>query len=120
MAVYLERLASAMAIVIAFLGIKGYDYFKGRRAKLTKYIIVISNIISILLANVSTIIAMLVNEGLTISQSFVELQTNEVAINLLNQNIVISFILAFFVWIWLLFILKDKKMTVKLAERLER
>jgi len=119
-AVYLGRLASAMAIVIAFLGIKGYDYFKGRRGKLTKYIIVISNIISILLANVTTIIVILINEGLTLNQSFVELQTNEVARNLLHYNIVISFILAFFVWLWLLFILKDKKMTVKLANKLEK
>ena len=118
LAVYLERLASAMAIVIAFTGLKGYDYFKGQRSKLTKYIIVISNIICILLANVTTIIVMLIKEGLTFNQSFAELQTNEVAKNLLHYNIVISYILALFVWIWLLFILKDKKMTVKLANKI--
>ncbi|MEL7586484.1 MAG: hypothetical protein AAGU19_07185 [Prolixibacteraceae bacterium] len=114
-AVYLERLASAMAIIIAFLGIKGYKYFKGRHTKLTKYVIVLSNIVSILIANVVTIVAMLINEGLTLSQSFAELQNNEVAKDLLSKNTMISFVLAFFIWIWLLFLLKDKKLTIKLA-----
>ncbi|MEA4985738.1 hypothetical protein SDC9_42833 [bioreactor metagenome] len=116
-AVYLERLASAMAMVIAFLGLKGYDYFKGRHGKMTKYIIVFSNIISILIANATTVIALLVNEGLTINQSIQEFQTNQAVKDIFNQNTMISFILAFFIWIWLLFLLKDKKMTVKLADK---
>jgi hypothetical protein len=119
-AVYLERIALAMAIVIAYLGIKGYEYFKGQRGKLTKYLIVISNIICILIANVATVIVMLINEGLTISESFAELQTNEVAKDLIYSNTMISFILAFFVWVWLLFLLDDKKMTIKLAGKLEK
>lgn len=119
-AVYLERLASAMAMVIAFLGLKGYDYFKGRHGKLTKYIIVVSNIISILIANATTVIALLVNEGLTISQSIEELQTNQAVKDIFNQNTMISFILAFFIWIWLLFLLKDKKLTIKLADKFEK
>ena len=119
-AVYLERLASAMAMVIAFLGLKGYDYFKGRHGKLTKYIIVFSNIICILIANITTVIAMLVKEGLTINQSFAELQTNQAVRDIFNQNTMISFILAFFIWIWLLFLLKDKKLTIKLADKFEK
>lgn len=119
-AVYLERLASAMAMVIAFLGLKGYDYFKGRHGKMTKFIIVLTNIISILIANATTVIALLVKEGLTISQAFTEFQTNQAAIDTFNQNTIISFILAFFVWVWLLFILKDKKLTIKLADKFER
>jgi len=119
-AVYLDRLASAMALIIAYLGIKGYQFFKGRQGKLTKYIIVLSNILCIVIANIATIIVMLINEGLTINQSFAELQANEIAQDLIYKNTMISFILAFFVWIWLLFLLKDKKMTVKLANKLER
>lgn len=119
-AVYLERLASAMAIVLAFLGLRGYDYFKGRHGKLTKFIIVLTNIVSILIANVMTVIALLVNEGLTISQALAEFQTNQAAKDVFNQNTIISFILAFFVWVWLLFILKDKKMTIKLADKFEK
>ncbi|HKR06902.1 MAG TPA: hypothetical protein VJY62_19860 [Bacteroidia bacterium] len=120
LAVYLQRLASGMALVIGFLGIKGYDYFKGRHGRLTKYIIVLSNILCILLANVTTIIAILINEGLTLKQSFAELQTNETAKELLYKNTIISYVLAFFIWISLLFILKDKKMTIKLAYKIEK
>lgn len=119
-AVYLERLASAMAMVIAFLGLKGYDYFKGRHGKLTKYLIVLSNIICILIANATTVIAMLVKEGLTINQALTEFQINQAAKDIFNQNTIISFILAFFIWLWLLFILKDKKLTIKLADKIER
>jgi hypothetical protein len=119
-AVYLERLASAMAIVIAILGLIGYDYFKGRHGKLTKYLVVLSNIICILTANATTIIAMLVKEGLTINQAFTEFQINQLARDIFNQNTIISFILAFMVWIWLLFILKDKKLKIKLAEKFEK
>lgn len=119
-AVYVERLASAMAMVIAFLGLKGYDYFKGQHGKLTKYIIVFSNIISILIANATTVIALLVNEGLTITQSIEELQTNQSVKDIFNENTMISFILAFFIWIWLLFLLKDKKLSIKLADKFEK
>ncbi len=119
-AVYLERLASAMAMVIAFLGLKGYDYFKGKHGTYTKYLIVLSNIIAILIANTTTVIALLVNEGLTISQAITEFQTNEAAKDIFNGNIIISFILAFFVWIWLLFLLKDKKLTIKLANKFDK
>jgi hypothetical protein len=119
-AVYLEKLGSAMAIVIAFLGLKGYYYFKGRHGKLTKYVIVLSNIICILIANATTVIALLVEEGLTINQAIVELQTNQIAKDLFNKNIMISFLLAFFVWIWLLFLLKDKRLTIKVADKFEK
>lgn len=116
-AIYLERLASGMAIIIALLGIKGYEYFKGKQGNLTKYIIVVTNIISILIANVVTVFVMLLNEGLTISQSITEFQTNEIAKDLFYKNTMFSFILAFFIWVWLLFILKDKKSTIKRAEK---
>lgn len=119
-AVYLERLASGMALIIAFLGIKGYDNFKGRHGKLTKYIIVLTNIASILIANVVTVIALLVKDGLAINQAFSQLQTNQAAKDVFNQNTIISFILAMLVWIWLLFIMKDKKLTIKLADKFER
>lgn len=119
-AVYLGRLASAMAMVIAFLGIKGYDYFKGRQGKMTKYLIVLSNIISILIANVVTVLALLVKEGLTINQSIQEFQTNQAVKDVFSQNMITSFILAFFIWIWLLVALKEKKLTIKLAEKIKK
>jgi hypothetical protein len=116
-AIYLERLASGMAIIIAILGIKGYEYFKGKQGNLTKYLIVLTNIISIILANIITVVVMLLNEGLTISQSIIEFQTNDIAKDLFYKNTMFSFILAFFIWLWLLFTLKDKKLTIKRSEK---
>ena len=118
-AVYLDRLASVMAIFIAFLGMKGYLYFKGRLGNLTKYLIILSNIICILIANTVTVVALLIYEGFTVSQSFAELQTNEIAQGLIYKNSMISFVLAFFVWLWLLFTLKTDKVTIKLANKLK-
>jgi len=68
----------------------------------------------------NTEIVMLVKEGLTVNQSLAELQTNELARGLIFENTMVSFVLAFFVWIWLLFLLKDEKMTIKLASKLEK
>ncbi|MDQ0066023.1 hypothetical protein [Chryseobacterium lathyri] len=116
-AVYFERLASGMAFVIAFLGILGYDYFKGWHGKLTKYIIVLTNIVSIIIANIMTVITLLVKQGLTINHAIQEFQTNEAAKDFFYQSIIISFLLALLVWIWVLFIMKDKKLNIKLADK---
>jgi len=118
LAVYAERLASGMALIIAFLGIKGYEYFKGRQGKLTKYIIVLSNIACIIIANVMTTIILMMKGGITLNQAFLELQINEDAKDFLFKNMMISFVLAFFIWIWLLFILKDKPSAVHPAHKI--
>ena len=119
-AIYLERLASGMAIIIGLLGIKGYEYFKGKQGNLTKYLIVLTNIISIVIANVITVLAMLMNEGLTINKSINEFQTNEIAKDLFYKNTMFSFILAIFIWIWLLFVFKNKKLTIKRSEKFNK
>ncbi len=119
LAVYLERLASGMAVIIALLGFKGYEYFKGRHGNLTKYIIILSNIVSILIANISTIIVMLVKEGLALSQSFAALQASEAVKKIFFQNTLISFLLAFFIWISLLIDLKNKTQRVTLAGKMK-
>lgn len=117
-AVYLERLASVIAVLIGFLGIKGYEFFRGKSGKMTKYLIVLSNIISILVANVVTILSLLVKEGLSISESIVEIQINDVAIDMLYRNTLISFVLALLVWIWLFSSLKENKYSIKPAQKI--
>ncbi|SHL80119.1 hypothetical protein [Chryseobacterium polytrichastri] len=117
-AVYLGRIASGMAFVIIFTELLGYDYFKGKHGKLTKYIISLTNIISIIIANIMTVIVLFVKQGLTINHAILELQTNQAITNLFYQNIIISFIFSLFAWIWILFIMKDKKLVIKLADKL--
>lgn len=119
-AAYLDRLASAMAMVIAFLGLKGYYYFKGKHGNLTRYIIILSNILCILISNYATAGFMLYQEGLDINSILYEFQVNESVLDFIYKNIMISFVLAFFIWIWLLFILKDKKLEIRLAEKMEK
>lgn len=116
-AVYVGLIGSGMAILIALLGLKGYEFFKGQKSKLTKYLIVFSNIVSILIANIAIFIFLFVKEGLTISQSFQELQINTRAQDMLLKYTLISFVLAFCAWLWLLFQIKEEKMTIKLAEK---
>lgn len=117
-AVYLERLAIGMAFIIAFFGLLGYDYFKGRQGKLKQYIIILTNIVAILIANLLTVIVLLGRKGSDINNAVSELQTNQIVKEVFIQNTIISFILAFFVWIWILFLMKDKKLTIKLANKL--
>lgn len=116
-AVYFGRLASGMASVIAIFGILGYDYFKGQHGKPKKYIIVLTNIASIIIANVLTVITLLVKEGLTVTHAIQEFGTNEAVKDFFYQSMIISFILAFFVWIWLLFFNKDSKLIIQPAEK---
>jgi len=118
LAVYLETIASVMAIVIGFLGLKGYQFFKGRMGALTKYLLVLSNIISIIIANIATILTILISIGLTFNQAIEILLQDEAITEVLWENILISFALALFVWLWLLFSLKIPNLTLKRAEKL--
>ena len=117
LAVYLGGLSSGMAFVIAILGFLGYDYFNGLQGKLTKYIVFLTSITSIFVANVLTIIALLVKQGLSIGQAIWEFQTNPAANEILMQNIIVSILLSCIPWIWILFIRKDNKLIIKPAEK---
>ncbi|QBA22861.1 hypothetical protein EU348_17435 [Chryseobacterium indologenes] len=117
LAVYLGGISSGMAFVIALLGFLGYDYFKGFRGKLTRYIIFFTSVISIFAANIITVIALLIKQGFTISQAVLEFQTNPVANEIFMQNIILSFLLSFIPWMWILFIRKDDQLIIKPAEK---
>lgn len=116
-AVYLGRIASAMAFIIGFLGFIGYGFLKGREGILKKYILFLTNIVSVIIANVITVLALLMKQGSTIKQAIVELQTSEAVKEVFYANIVISFILALGAWIWILFIMKGNKLLIKPADK---
>lgn len=117
LAVYLGGISSGMAFVIALLGFLGYNYFKGFRGKLTRYIIFFTSVISIFAANIITVIALLIKQGSTINQAVLEFQTNPVANEIFMQNIILSFLLSFIPWMWILFIRKDDQLIIKPAEK---
>ncbi len=115
-AVFLNRLLSVMSMVIGFLGIKGYDYFKGIRGGFTNWIIILSNILSVLLANFLIVATMLYRAGVISSQGiWYEFLNNPEAQEIFNTNTAISFVLSFFVWIYLFFILKHEKPMIRKA-----
>lgn len=117
LAVYLGGISSGMAFVIALLGFLGYNYFKGFRGKLTRYIIFFTSVISIFAANIITVIALLIKQGFTINQAVLEFQTNPVVNEIFMQNIILSFLLSFIPWMWILFIRKDDQLIIKPAEK---
>lgn len=117
LAVFLGGISSGMAFVTAILGFLGYDYFNGFRGKLTRSIIFFTSFISIFAANIITVIALLVKEGFSINEAIWEFQTNPAANEIFMQNIIISFILSFIPWIWILFIRKEDKLTIKKADK---
>ena len=116
-AVYLERLASVMAIIIALLGLKGYQFLNGKQGRWTNFLILISNIVCIVIANFFTVYLMLVKEGSTFNDSLQQFQRNHLVRTLFFTNTMILFFLATFVWIWLLFILKNKKLSIEIASK---
>lgn len=117
LAVYLETIASVMAIAIGFLGIKGYQFFKGKMGTMTKYLLVLSNILCIILANLASILIIMINLGLTFNQAVEILMEDKAISSVLMENIMISFALALFVWLWLLFSLKTPKLSLKRTEK---
>ncbi len=119
-AVYLNRMLSAIAMAIAILGIIGYDYFNGKLDKFTRYIIILSNIICILIANYVTAGFLLHQEGLDFNSIIQAFQMDENVQDFVYKNIMISFTLAFLIWVWLLTSLKGKKTQIRLAEKIEK
>ncbi|HMU05943.1 MAG TPA: hypothetical protein PJ990_20055, partial [Saprospiraceae bacterium] len=117
-AVYLGVISSGMAMVIALLGIKGYEYFGGKLGALTKYILLFANIMSIIVGNILAITAQLMDQGYSIFQAIDLMRLDDEIKGLVFRNIIISFTLAMLVWIWLLFIMEDKRLSIKLAEKL--
>ncbi|GAA4829577.1 hypothetical protein [Algivirga pacifica] len=116
-AVYLGYLASAMSIVIGYLALKGYDYFKGKQGNLTKYIIVSINIGSIVIANLLTVLGILMNEGFQLTEAIEIFQMNSEVQNLLYSNLGLSFVLAFFVWVSFFVSLRYKMPYIRFAEK---
>lgn len=118
LAIYVGKLASGMAFILAFFAFMGYNLLKGREGTLKKYIIFLTNIVSIIIANVITVLALLLKQGSTIKQAISELQTSESVKEVFYANMVFSFVLALGAWIWILFIMQDDKLSIKPAEKI--
>lgn len=114
-AIFIGKIALGMVFLIAILGDIGYNKFKGKQTRLTPWIIILSNMMWILFANIAMVTILLYREGLTIGSALSGTFEFENARQILNNNTAISFILAFFVWIWLLLTFKKDNLEISPA-----
>lgn len=116
-ALYLELLASVGALIIGFWGQKGYNYLDGKTGFWTPYLLVLSNILMVIAANVLTITVGMYQEGYSVGDILHFLQYNPSVKTAFVVNLALSFILSFFMWIQLFYSIKEKDEYIVLAKK---
>lgn len=111
-------MSSVMALVIAFLSLKGYLYFKGKMGTYTRFIIVVTGMMSIVAANYLSYVTSFLLEGYTINDFLFSYGTNKDLSREIHANLGISFVLSVFVWVWLFFTIIHKQPKLKLAREI--
>lgn len=119
-ATFFGGIASTLSVLIGYFGIKGYAYFNGKQCPLTKYLIILSNIICLITANYLTVCVTLWQKGAKFDSSLSILFTNNEIQELFFKNILVSIALNLIVWIWLFSKFKEKKLTIVHAERVNK
>ncbi|MCB0649501.1 MAG: hypothetical protein KDC49_22685 [Saprospiraceae bacterium] len=117
-AIFLEMLSTGFGFIMAFAAYFGYEKFKGKLGPLTKWILIVVTIISILLANLSTIYYQLSGYGVTRSEFISMLQNDEQIISAFKKDAVLGLIIGLIGWLWIIFGLKTKNRFIQPAERL--
>jgi hypothetical protein len=117
-AYYFNILSSAMSVLIAFAGYFGYIYFKGKQNKVFPFVLILSNICMIVLANFITAYFSLWREGLGFSVIQYLFQEPEIFTDI-KKNIGLSMVLSSFTWIWIFMEFRTEKAFIKLAEKVE-
>lgn len=117
-AIYLELLASVGALIIGVLGMKGYDYLGGKTGVWTPYLLILSNILMVITANVLTLVVGMYQEGYSVGDALYLLQHNPDVKTAFLINIALSFVLSFFIWIQLFYTVKEQDSYIVLAEKM--
>ena len=118
LAVYLERLSTGLGVVIALAGSFGYEKLKGKLGFWSKWIIVLSNLIVIFLANVAVIAFILWREDVPFSEMLNLFQVNSELQKFFKTNLFISGMLGVIGWLWLIFNFDTKVNFIEEARRL--
>ncbi len=119
-AVYFNRLASGVAFIIGFLGLKGYKYFKGKSGKYSGIILIFSNIIVVLISSYLTVIYLLFQQSQDFSFAINELNNNQEVRKYFFTNLIISFIISSLTWLWIFMELRPGKVGIKLATEVSK
>lgn len=114
----LGYMSSAMALVIAFLALRGYTYFKGKMGSFTHLIIIATGMLAVVAANYISYLTSFLLEGLSIQDFLYYYRTNEEIAGELHKNLIISFVLSAMVWIWLFFTIRQEQPSLKPAKEI--
>jgi VIT1/CCC1 family predicted Fe2+/Mn2+ transporter len=114
----LGYLSSALALVIAFLALRGYTYFKGKIGAFTPLIIIATGMLAVVAANYISYLVSFLLEGLSLNDFLFYYRTNEQISGELHKNLGLSFILSAFVWIWLFFTIRQVQPSLKPAREI--
>ncbi len=117
-ALFLERLSSGFGTIIALLGHVGYERFKGKLGLGSKWILIVSNLLVIFLANIVTTGFMLWRLGVSTGQMLNLWRTDASVQKIFESNLVISLILGMVGWLYILFSVDTSKKFIKEAQKL--
>ena len=117
-AVYLERLSTGLGLIIALAGSFGYEKFKGKLGFWTKWLLIMSNLIVIYLANITSTIFMLWRLDVPFDQMYDVLKTDLELQKYFNTNLFISMLLGIVGWLWIIFNFETKKNYLEVAQKL--
>jgi hypothetical protein len=94
-----HRVFAAMAFVFTYLSLKGYDFFKAKRGRLTPWIILTVNVLAVVFSVVSTYFIQVVQKGIVAENAlYVIFNNNKVLLSLL-KDLAISAIVCVLAWI---------------------
>jgi hypothetical protein len=103
-AVYLQRIAAAVALLMAYASLKGYEIFGGKTGKLQKWILVLVNIVMVVFANYFTVgYILFIEKKMPLDQIPDILLNNEAVKKIMFEQIGLSFAVCFIFWIYLLY-----------------
>ena len=118
MAIYLQILSSGLGLIMAFAAYLGYEKFKGKRGGATKWILVLTLLIAIFLANALTIYFELHEYGMNMNNLISQLMTKGAIRDSFIENVGLSFILGLMAWLWIIFGIQTGKPYLNKAEKL--
>jgi len=103
--VYLERIAAAIALLMFYLSIKGYEKFGGKMGKMKAWILLSANIIMIIMSNFLTVGYLLFKKQNIPADKIVEIiTTNQQILDIIYDGIALSLAVCSIVWLYLLYI----------------
>lgn len=115
---WLNVIAGFLALLVSFLGYLGYEKFNGKLGPLTKWLLVVSNIIVITAANLASLYFEVRSFGFSLAEAIDLVQNHPETKSVFLQNLGISFVFAVVAWVWIFGSVSVRRNYVDVAEAL--